>query len=396
MVLIDIYLNLKSDAKLKVPTFWTEVEKYTCDLLSQMPTVKYVDDRIQIKNRVPVSAAGGGGGASAGGLSVLCLDLKRFKSKVFDQFGIRSVVEQIARYMNARGRIVWWPESLRVRERVFVRPGVFFEMFHVLYRANFAENFADAHTQLLRHKLTNGNVNLNPDYIRRLSRQLVEKGTLDFNLLRLLWSPILMTDSTLVVYEAAVLFMSYFFIGYPLVAKAKLKLIFKSQQQQQQQHNQQHPQQTPMMQQYDALRANSLESISASLASFANNNNNNSSNASFIGGATNAAATSSIFDVLVVPHYLPVLDNASEAITATRLQLKQDCSRLQSIALSSKFKQSIPALVPRISHVYTFPWGLVAGIFERFSANCVINSDLYYKTHFKDFILAYNEDNSVG
>jgi hypothetical protein len=92
---------------------------------------------------------------------------------------------------------------------------------------------------------------------------------------------------------------------------------------------------------------------------------------------------------------LPKLEEEAE-LANTRYSLATMCSAAASESVSLKLKNEKPAFLARISKKYAFPWGVMSGIFEKFSVNLIINSDIYYKVHYKNFIYALSEENDVG
>lgn len=86
------------------------------------------------------------------------------------------LVEQITKYMNASGRILWYYESDKLKRKVFLRPCLLFDMLFVLFRARFMENFEDAHLHALRLKLIRDSVDTSETHIRELSENMLNKG----------------------------------------------------------------------------------------------------------------------------------------------------------------------------------------------------------------------------
>lgn len=114
---------------------------------------------------------------------------------------------------------------------------------------------------------------------------------------------------------------------------------------------------------------------------------------------------------IVVPFYLPLLhditnSNNEEVTTSgetsvlvekTRGKLRHEWTQAVHKAVSTwQLKKAVPRLVSKIVQRFTFQWGLLPGVFEKFSVNCLFNSDLYYVNHYRNFIFGYNEDNTVG
>ncbi len=86
-------------------------------------------------------------------------------------------------------------------------------------------------------------------------------------------------------------------------------------------------------------------------------------------------------------------------LDSIRDALMQQATELTETAYASNFTQNTnfgKPLIPVLAMKYSFMWSLVAGIFERFSVNCILNTELYYKTHWKDAIHAQNEQDSIA
>ena len=124
-------------------------------------------------------------------------------------------------------------------------------------------------------------------------------------------------------------------------------------------------------------------------------NNINKAHLSYDMGIKNDPSKAAIaFSTIIIPFYLPNLKDKNE-ISKLKQSLATDCRNNSDQAISLKLRKEKTRLFPRISQKYSFPWGLTAGIFEKFSTNCIINTSLYYKVHFKNFIHASNEDKDI-
>ena len=349
-----VFQNQKyfGDVNKKVPTFWTEVENYACNQLSQGIDTYIIRGEDCTKHT---------------NMSMLCVDYEEYKEKVIEKYGMKHLIEQITKYMNSSGRIIWYHDSERLRRKVFLRPYILFDLFFVLYRTNFDENFNDTHTQSLRIRLTKNASCLNQDYLTKIKNEYLKKGNLHMDLLKLLWFPILMTDSIQLVQEIIVLFMDYFHIGYPLFAsKDKLRTLFHA--------------------------------YSSNILSDSSKYNSDTSSYNWKPHSTHAPSiinSQMNFNTVIVPFFLPYLHD-SAIILNDKLKLINQCTEAVNNAVSLKLKRYRPASLPKIALKYSFPWGLISGIFERFSSHCVINSELYYKTHYRDYIYAMNEENSIA
>lgn len=339
------------DINKKVPAFWTEVEKYACNVLGEMPTTKFINDRIRI-----VSSS------NQASMSMLCVDYEEYKEKIVEKFGMSHLVEQITKYMNSNGKVLWYQETEKLRRKVFLRPSLLYDMFFVLFRCNFGENFSDNHTQALRSKLIQNTGNLsdfNQENVKKMQQDLLTKGVLHMDLLKLLWFPILITDSVQLLLEVVLLFMDYFYIGYPTLPKDKLKTLFQN-----------------------SNENSILNKFKSSESGFSHLN-------------MSSSKVLYTFNSIIVPFFLPKLQDEAE-LANTRYSLATMCSAAAAESVSLKIKKERPRLLARISKKYSFPWGLLSGIFEKFSVNLIINSDIYYKVHYKNFIYALSEENDVG
>lgn len=356
-----VYNNKKYffDVNKKVPAFWTEVQNYACNTLSEMPTTKYVDDRIKIITS-----------SNEPNLSMLCVDYDYYKHKIVEKYGMSHLIDQITKYMNSSGFIIWYQDTEKLKKKVFLRPNVLFDLMFVLFRTNFQENFTDSHKQALRAKLCQS-VNLSEENLKLLSDDFLKKGVLNLDLIKILWYPILITDSSYIVQEAITLFADYFHIGYPNLSKEKLKMLFQAYSNKE-------------------SEANLNDSVYSSFVL-----NTNRSNTGSVNTTNNQKLNLINFNSVIVPFYLPVLNDPS-TVLKIKTDLETDCANSISLAVSLGIKKTKPTCLSRISQKYSFPWGLMSGVFEKFSVNCIINSDLYYKCHYKNFIYAYNEENSIG
>ena len=265
------------------------------------------------------------------------------------------LVEQIVKYLNSTGKIMWFQDTMRLKRNIFLKPAALFDMFFVLFRANFAENFIDSHTAALRDKLLN-NSEINDVAINKMTADLLQKGQLSIDLLKLLWFPILIVNSVEILYEIATMFMFYFNLGYPHLSKEKLKQIFE-----------------PCIERdrNDLNKIHSHDSVTHEYPK-----------------------TILPFDSIIVPFYLPNIKDKSE-ISRIKQTLASECRNNSDKAVKLKLRKEKARLCPHIAHKYTFPWGLSSGIFEKFSTSCIINSSLYYKVHYKNFIHAANEENDI-
>lgn len=182
-------------------------------------------------------------------------------------------------------------------------------------------------------------------------------GHAHIDLLKLIWYPILITDSSTILRKSLLVLMSLFQIAYPVICKDKLKILVHHSTSVGGAGRSQRKSIHSAFQEFDSILAQINE--------------------------------------IVVPFYLPLIDD-STPIEKARSRLRHEWSQAVSTAVHAGLKNKIPKLVSNIAHKYTFQWGLMPGIFERFSVNCLFNSDLYYTSHYKNFIYAHNEDNTIG
>lgn len=101
------------------------------------------------------------------------------------------------------------------------------------------------------------------------------------------------------------------------------------------------------------------------------------------------------FDRLIIPFYLPNFDIENN-LEQIQNKLIAEASNASNLAFQIGLKTELANYAPKIAQKYEFPWGLVTGLFERFTTSCFIYSDLYRKMHFKNLILAFTEDNTIG
>ncbi len=328
----------------KVPTFWGEVENYTLRILAEVPMTKFVNDKLKIMvhHGKPNN-------------SMLYVDYNQYKDKVVEKFGMSHLVEQIVKYLNSNGKIMWYQDSSRTKTNIFLKPAALFDMYFVLFRTNFNENFTDNHTAALRAKLID-NPEITDATISKMVNDLLQKGQMNIELLKLLWFPILIIDSVNTLYEITMILMFYFNLGYPQLSKDKLRILFE-----------------PYLMN-DKSEQNKYLSHETTV--------------------TTIAKPTLTFNSIIITFYLPNLKDKNE-IEKLKQTLKTECKNNSDQAVSLKFRKEKTRLTPHISQKYTFPWGLITGIFDKFSANCIINSSLYYKVHYRNFIHACNEEDDI-
>lgn len=344
-----VYNNKKTFGTVnqKIPSFWLEIEKFATNSLSENPHLKYYDDKIKI--------------ISSNSISILCIDYVEYRSKIVEKYGMSHLVEPITDYLSSSGTIIWLNETEKLKKKVFLKPEILFEMLFVLYRCNFAENFLDVHKQSVRSKILQDSINMSPECIEILSNDYLLKGSLHVDLLKMLWYPIMITDSQNLLNEVVVMLAEMFHLFYPNVSREKLKILFST------------------------IKTDFEQTINESIYS-----------SFYVSPATKNLKQETVnFSSVIVPFYLPYISEKTHLFKLRR-HLQNECSNAIKNALSAGIKNSSPVFMPRISQKYTFPWTLKPGVFEKFSVNCLLNSDLYYKNHYKNVILGYNEENSVG
>ncbi len=233
-------------------------------------------------------------------------------------------------------------KSILFQIKVFLRPNALFDMLFVLFRKNFSENFADTYSR--NNKQSKYLFKLSDDLIVKYTADLVEKGCLNLDILKLIWFPILTVESTELVQDCFVLLSSFFNFGYPaeIPSKSKMKQLY----------------------------------------SFRNNTEEDE----FEPKVT--------FTQMVIPFYLPLSD--TKLIAQLRAELIEQTKKAITFAIKHKLKSEIPKHFSKLAQKYTFPWGLKAGIFERFSNTLILNTELYFKSHYKNMFQAFNEENSIG
>lgn len=348
-----VYNNPKQfvDVNKKVPTFWLDMEEFACNVLSTMSYRKLYNDDVDEES-----------GAESN-LNALFLNYGYYKDRLVQKYGMSQLVEHVTRYLHASGKIIWLSDT--DSKVLFPHPNLLFNMLYVLFRDDFARNFADQHIQLMRARLLRGSFELTESYLMTLQQDLVDKGKLRLDLLKLLWFPILVIDSTHSVLDLFTLLSFHFLIGYPDESKERLKSIYapylanKGSSSTQQSFDFDEPQQ----QQQQQSRQSSASAI--------------------------------VYERMIIPHYLPTLD-LDYQLKEIQENLLAETNRALEAALACGLKTETGQFAAKISQRYEFPWGLVSGLFERFATSCIITSDFYAKIHYKNLLLAYNEDNTIG
>jgi hypothetical protein len=369
----------------KIPTLWIEVEKYVQSRLNRIPATRFTDETSRQSNANAISSIFG-----------LCIDYEEYKERITDKYGMKHMIAEITKYLNSQGKVLWFDDSENLSSKVFLKPNMLFDFLHSLYRKDFDENFYDTHLQVIRSKLSLSN-NITQDRIERLKQDLLLKGCAYIDLLKLIWLPIMISDSVDLLYELVTLLMAFFNIGYPQVPKSKMKTVFHYY------SNLLEPSNNKSSNKNGS--SSHLLKRSVSRSTKINSSRSQSKISSYeeqqIGRSSNIATaradfTSDVpeysFDCIMIPFYMPCIKNEEKLteISNTLTELATNVAKTVFEANGGKL------ILPRISLKYVFPWGTTAGLFERFTVNCIINTEVYYKMHWKDAVYAYNEENTIG
>lgn len=309
----------------KVPTFWIEVEKYACNTMSQMYASKAIVNKSLANMKM---------------MSMLCIDFEYFKDVIIEKYGMSHLIDAITKYMSSSGKIIWFQDTEKTRQKVFLRPSLLCDLLFVLFRSKFSENFADNYSR--NNKQSKYTFNLSDELIAKYSTDLLASGILNLDLLKFIWYPILSVESSDLVQNCFVLISNYFSIGYPELPKDKLKALY---------------------------------------------------NYKVEDDVVNEPKPT--FTQMILPFYLPKLDDSTK-FDKIRGDLKDTCRKAIANAVKLKLKHEVPKLLSKLSQKYTLPWGLKSGIFERFSNILLLSTELHFKTHLKNFLEAYNDDSSIG
>jgi hypothetical protein len=123
-----------------------------------------------------------------------------------------------------KGKLLWIQDSKQTKTKVFFNLNMLFEFVYTLYKADFESNFTNNLSKIIRSKLSLQSQN-NANYIQRLKTDLLTNGCAHIELLRFIWSPVMLSTSQELLVEIALLMMIFFSIGYPKVPKRQLKSI---------------------------------------------------------------------------------------------------------------------------------------------------------------------------
>jgi hypothetical protein len=377
----------------KIPTLWIEVEKYVFSRLNRIPMTRFADDSVRYSPSHSLSSISG-----------LCIDFEEYKEKITEKYGMEHMIFEITNYLNSQGKVMWLQDSESWCTKVFLKPNMLFDLLHALYRKDFDENFTDNHLQVIRTKLSI-NTNMSDDFIEHLKQELLSKGCAHIDLLKLIWLPIVLSDSLELLNDLIILLMAFFNIGYPQIPKSKMKKVFE---------NFSVLLETPAFKNRSVNRTCSASaflanrrahSYSAKQDALLRSQSKMSNNEEQFTARSNNTITAFLdsdlqplivdnnkFDCIMVPFYMPLLNN-EEKLNEIRNVLRTSAATVGAAVLNSNGGK---LLLPRVCIKYSFPWGMMAGLFERFTVNCIINTELYYKMHWKDAVYAYNEQNTIG
>ena len=235
-------------------------------------------------------------------MSMLCVDFEFYKDSIVDKYGMSHLIDAITKYLSSSGKIIWFQDSEKTRQKVFLRPSVLFDMLFVLFRKSFSENFADTYSR--NNKQSKYHFSLHDELIVKYSNDLIVKGVLNLDLLKLIWYPVLSVESAELVQDCFVLLSSLFNIGYPEVApKSKMKQLYS-----------------------------------------------NRSNKDDIDLELDPKVT---FTQMIVPFYLPLTDE--NTIVKARIDLNEQCQKAVAFAVRQKIKPELPKQLAKLAQKYTFP-----------------------------------------
>jgi hypothetical protein len=218
------------------------------------------------------------------------------------------------------------------------------------------------------------------------------------DLLKLLWYPILITDNAQLLVEVVLLFVTNFYLGYPDLSKEKCKLLFQMYALNGQANSAMSVNERPTQ---TKVNKSQLSYYSSQSSSTTNYNNASTVNSSMANQQSTAQITNTTklnlpsFSSLIIPFFLPVLDEPEVFIGDLKRQLESECSNAMQLAVRQGLKTKANGLLSKIAQKYVFAWGLLPGVFHRFATSTMINSDFYYKSHFRNFIQAQNEENTI-
>lgn len=152
------------DSYQKLPEFWEDIETHVLKDVKKLANMKNLTVKLKksaeqaLTNRLFVQHA----------------DLKKDVTK---KFGMKSLVDKVFQNMSRAGRVVWYNDSERTKNKLFLNPQLFYDLYFVLFRTDFMENFVDSFTQGVRSKLFDGNLDiLAEENINALSERYITQG----------------------------------------------------------------------------------------------------------------------------------------------------------------------------------------------------------------------------
>jgi hypothetical protein len=353
--------------------------------LNQAPVTRFADDSAKFSV------------SSLASVSLFCMDFDDYRDKVVDKYGMEHMVFEITNFLNSEGKILWIQDSEAWSSKIFLKPNMLFDLLNVLFMSDFSSNFSEIQSNKGK---SNGNSEISVELMDYLKKELLQKGLAYMDLLKIIWMPIIFNDSSYLLNELVVLLMAYFYIGYPQVPKAKMKKIFQSYTSLLPGDNLNKLQRKFSVNTTGAYKNNLRRKFSTASTQRESNTSRISVNSLRINfdypDEEHERTTSGEceFKCIVVPRYLPRVKNSQKLDELRNEMSLAAMNTAKLIALSNP--QTNTSIVPGIALKYTFPWNLMDGIFERFSVSCIINTMLYYKSHWRDLIHAYDEQNTIG
>lgn len=367
-VVLDNQEKYFSKVNTSVPTLWLEVEKY----LQSVYSVNNLQSSLSMRGSSSLSYSGDKRNVSICGSSSIFIDYNELKFKIISKFGMEHMFDEILFYLNSQGKLLWlanekttnqhtrsYQETNQLHTKIILKPNLLFDLLHVLFnKTQFEFLFKDLHLQLIRKRL-NILPNATNEFYNNLVKELHKNGVALIDLFKIIWMPLLMTDSIDFLNEILLFLMYFFHIGYPRIAKHKLQQIFSS------------------FYEIPRIQSSSLTQRRQSIFS------NSSQLQLNIELDSSRSECSSNFEALIIPVYLPLLN-------VDQISLIRNEMYLNSYVLPKSDQKCIVTLK------YSFCQTISCGLFERFSVNLLLNTNVYFKQHFRDAIHAFNEVNTIG
>ena len=64
---------------------------------------------------------------------MLCVDFDYFKDKIIEKYGMSHLIESIAKYLSSSGKIIWFQDTDKLRQKFYLKPSLLFDLlFSVL------------------------------------------------------------------------------------------------------------------------------------------------------------------------------------------------------------------------------------------------------------------------